>query len=188
MPAKTSFRFFSKKALLFAALFAATAFTLTATPVGWSIDLTVSGGGLAGHYSGTLVYDASTQAISYWNIPIGLGFNTPAVCTSGYLPACLQESVTVSGDTFDFNVFQLSQDLSETLTLDFVTPLTDAGGVVDLVPGSINGGSMLQTPGGTWAVSGSAFTPEPTTGGLLTLALVATALEWLFTRMRTALK
>ena len=111
-------------------------FQVQAAPVKWTFGDTLffgcnAGGTMA---NGNFVYDAATNAISDFNI-VTDSIETGTICGNfgDTYTADVGSAISVSPSEI-----LLSGELGSTLTLQFVTPLTDSGGTVALVPGWSN--------------------------------------------------
>ena len=141
----------------------------TATPLAWTVTGSVSNAALGygpnGPFSGTFVYDPDSNAVLSWNISLAAGFEGPYSCPPWipqYECMIVSASVDPTGTIFDFTEDDPGADFSMGLELVTAGPLTDAGGVISWVSGSLGGsGSTLYMPFGAEPITGYVSTPEP---------------------------
>jgi len=118
-----------------------------ALPVTWTLgaDFAPAAGGIGG----TFTYDADTNTTLSWDINVLI--HPQLIQVQGPCPNCFLGGVSSGGTSLQLT--DCGSQTCSTLVLDFATPLTDAGGVLDLIPGS--GGSSGP---GTFSIGdGSAY-------------------------------
>ena len=112
---------------------------LSATPLTWTLQATFADGGTA---SGVFTYDADTGTFSNWNVT-ATGGNTSVFFPFTFTPA--NSSVGIfsgnsrltfgSNASFPDSVAGVPENLVLEITLSSSSPLSDAGGVINIVPG-----------------------------------------------------
>jgi len=157
-----------------------------ATPVTWTVGGAFADGGTV---SGSLTYDAATNAMSAWSLTVD-GGNTGTFPTFTYSSAISGSFTDLAGTDDKFIFCDTVNCLNgasgrRDLRLAFAAPLTDAGGVAALLAGPVGpnpqwGFECFNCSPVRLIVSGSAeaaptAVPEPGTVLLLTSGLATIA-------------
>lgn len=104
--------------------------TASATPLTWTLSAFAAPPSGPRTVDGTFTYDADTNQLLNWDVD---GFFGPG-CQGG--PPCGIHGGGVSADGMSATFSEEGSDMRFSLLLEFTAPLTDAGGTIQLVPGS----------------------------------------------------